>query len=1335
MSTMPAGLDYNNSVRSSTYDPAVEPTIRALLEQQVEIQAKLAALLPRKYGPNIRLELQMLRHKRRALLSYAEEHHLPGGVSTLSEIEEARVLQYQCECLESACIDQGVDIQDPNFVATLKRTLEADAPEGYSAWLDKNLSYYDPIARLWRLRDSMASTHRLGDETQHSYKCPNERCLHYIYGFPAQDDRDHHAKEHIPPVKRDSALSVGENLSFFTDPSHQRPSLSFQGFPPKQVSPAYLPPPGSAAALQLAPIGADSRSTAARDHREPMRLFSAAPEYFGQTRPSDEAEVDPLLPPLKRSRVGPSRLESIEELRLNREVDLCLRCRVLQIPCDAHNPCTSCPDQASPGDKDFWKSLGCFRGSLPSLAEILLPPSLSPRQIHTPMASPLAPRRNMNEFLERTYAIPPDIDRMVRSNLDFEDGFWWTEDLASMMTPSPHAATFIREPVERAPPILAVLAGSWNMKGTAYNFWQLLKMSGLISDSRDAESLEFPVLYRAKLLLREVLLYDLQQTEPSIHAEVISPLSQPTFDDVDYYGRYRLVLSCLSQSLQAFEDATMRKRVPDHKNWLAVFFSLCILSVVRTILLDTTNTFAGQLPSLQQGASPGATPRSASMHGVYKALVTMFTRSTPMVLDDMAAGAIELAEEDQDIFNTVNLIIRRSTWAERGMQSTRDYLMLLGSGEHEGASYHGFLRQRSPSQTGHFAALVPVMQTGEEPRPQPPQMRSFGEAWTPSASMFPDKDSREPFGPGGPPTGGGVMSSPREGESGYVRRHTIGPSSPTFSRTSSGGTGRGLTSPIPATRMKPSYQRPPLRRVYCSKCNEYPEGFRGEHELRRHTDAKHAALVKRWVCTEPINNNTMIAPQPIVPLSKCKACVTQKRYGAYYNAAAHLRRAHFNPHRGGKASGDWPTMAILKDWMREVRQSVDVQDPIDSSDGEEEVDYKAPTAEFSSPHSTNRRSPVPDVPRLAPAPASAPAPAPAPASAAPAPGPIPSSGPATASSALHPPPPPPMPRPVQSPGSHIAPAHHQSRPAMMMTPALEIPPNNPGGMIFRTNSPGPSPVSMYNHHTLPTTRLTDDPQGGLQATNRNRCPHPECRRVFKDLAAHMLTHMEERPEKCPIESCEYHIKGFARKYDKNRHALTHYKGTMVCPFCAGAGTAYEKAFNRADVFKRHLTAVHNVEQTPPNSRKLVVSVTRDVAATGARCSICQSHFATAQEFYEHLDDCVLNVIVPTTTPKSAGTVGSGCGSASSVGSAITNQQQQQQQNAPGSLVRKDSGPLTTPSSATTMPPTRAGREEPGTRSDNRGDASGQAGGGRSSEKIEPRQESAVSMPERMEVDP
>lgn len=156
------------------------------------------------------------------------------------------------------------------------------------------------------------------------------------------------------------------------------------------------------------------------------------------------------------------------------------------------------------------------------------------------------------------------------------------------------------------------------------------------------------------------------------------------------------------------------------------------------------------------------------------------------------------------------------------------------------------------------------------------------------------------------------------------------------------------------------------------------------------------------------------------------------------------------------------------------------------------------------------------------------------------------------------------------------------------------------------------------------------------AKEKQRCPHPECGKVFKDLKAHMLTHQNERPEKCPITTCEYHVKGFARKYDKNRHTLTHYKGTMVCGFCPGSGSAAEKSFNRADVFKRHLTAVHGVEQTPPNSRKNKnPSATAGTGkkpgagyasdATG-KCSTCTQTFSNAQDFYEHLDDCVLRIV-------------------------------------------------------------------------------------------------------------
>ena len=156
---------------------------------------------------------------------------------------------------------------------------------------------------------------------------------------------------------------------------------------------------------------------------------------------------------------------------------------------------------------------------------------------------------------------------------------------------------------------------------------------------------------------------------------------------------------------------------------------------------------------------------------------------------------------------------------------------------------------------------------------------------------------------------------------------------------------------------------------------------------------------------------------------------------------------------------------------------------------------------------------------------------------------------------------------------------------------------------------------------------------GDDTREKQRCTYPDCGKVFKDLKAHILTHQTERPEKCPIQTCEYHQKGFARKYDKNRHTLTHYKGTMVCGFCPGSGSAAEKSFNRADVFKRHLTAVHAVEQTPPNSRKKATpspGSSRKLSsyapdATG-KCSTCSQTFTNAQSFYEHLDDCVLRIV-------------------------------------------------------------------------------------------------------------
>jgi len=81
----------------------------------------------------------------------------------------------------------------------------------------------------------------------------------------------------------------------------------------------------------------------------------------------------------------------------------------------------------------------------------------------------------------------------------------------------------------------------------------------------------------------------------------------------------------------------------------------------------------------------------------------------------------------------------------------------------------------------------------------------------------------------------------------------------------------------------------------------------------------------------------------------------------------------------------------------------------------------------------------------------------------------------------------------------------------------------------------------------------------------------------------------------------------------------------------GSGSAAEKSFNRADVFKRHLTSVHGVEQTPPNARRKSPSAAAGkrplgVLETSGMCSTCGITFLSAQDFYEHLDDCVLRVV-------------------------------------------------------------------------------------------------------------
>ncbi|KAK5131038.1 hypothetical protein LTR16_001086 [Cryomyces antarcticus] len=126
---------------------------------------------------------------------------------------------------------------------------------------------------------------------------------------------------------------------------------------------------------------------------------------------------------------------------------------------------------------------------------------------------------------------------------------------------------------------------------------------------------------------------------------------------------------------------------------------------------------------------------------------------------------------------------------------------------------------------------------------------------------------------------------------------------------------------------KARYVRPQHPKVYCHQCTDHPDGFRGDHELRRHADRVHATTRKVWVCVDVSPDKKFLA--------SCKQCRSGKRYGVYYNAAAHLRRAHFVPRkrghkakgeekRGGIGGGDYPPIERLKSegWLMEIEEQI-----------------------------------------------------------------------------------------------------------------------------------------------------------------------------------------------------------------------------------------------------------------------------------------------------------------------------------------------------------------------------------------------------------------------------
>ncbi|RVD88844.1 uncharacterized protein DFL_003016 [Arthrobotrys flagrans] len=107
------------------------------------------------------------------------------------------------------------------------------------------------------------------------------------------------------------------------------------------------------------------------------------------------------------------------------------------------------------------------------------------------------------------------------------------------------------------------------------------------------------------------------------------------------------------------------------------------------------------------------------------------------------------------------------------------------------------------------------------------------------------------------------------------------------------------------------------KKQWCMLCNEHKEGFRGPHELARHINIQHQTKKTVFIVYDDSPGGGMF--------KNCKHCSRRKIYGQDYNAACHLRRAHFNKRlktdtpeerEFKQLHPDFPPMEELRPWLR-----------------------------------------------------------------------------------------------------------------------------------------------------------------------------------------------------------------------------------------------------------------------------------------------------------------------------------------------------------------------------------------------------------------------------------
>lgn len=149
-------------------------------------------------------------------------------------------------------------------------------------------------------------------------------------------------------------------------------------------------------------------------------------------------------------------------------------------------------------------------------------------------------------------------------------------------------------------------------------------------------------------------------------------------------GRPRFRITIFSNFLDLFQQTCTARNSLDGERWTDGFYSLCLMSIIRSLLADDALAEG----RLHKALGLSYASQISTMEAIYKSLVSIFCWSSRCP-DSHLDTALHSTRSFVDL--VPENIIHCNKWKERGISSLRQYLTTLGGARFADGTYHGFL--------------------------------------------------------------------------------------------------------------------------------------------------------------------------------------------------------------------------------------------------------------------------------------------------------------------------------------------------------------------------------------------------------------------------------------------------------------------------------------------------------------------------------------------------------------------------------------------------------------------------------------------------------------------